>query len=85
MKRFATKYRKDGVLFGGQIDALDFEHAQRLCDERGQGETVEGVLYSIIKASDTFGHKQADEMTKRFAESGDDEPPDASDFDKNDL
>lgn len=80
MKRFVTQYRVDGVLFGGHVDALDLEHAQRLCDERGKGETVEGVLYAVVEANKNFGPEQADEMIRRFAESGDDEPPDASEF-----
>ena len=80
MKRFVTEYEINGVLYGGEVDALDAEHAQLICDQRGRGERVLGVLWAKIAASQNFGHDQADAMALAFAESGDDEPPDASVF-----
>jgi hypothetical protein len=82
MKRFVTEYQKTDGIYCGHVDALDFEHAQMICDERGFGEDVKGVLYAVIPASDRFGTEQADAMCKAFAESGDDEPPDAIEFDR---
>lgn len=81
MKRFVTSYRKaDGHNYSGHVDALDFEHAKMLCDQRGRGETVDGILYTVIQATERFGNEQADAMCKAFADSGDDEPPDAEAF-----
>jgi hypothetical protein len=81
MKRFVTDYQIDGARYSGEVDALDFEHAQLICDQRGKGETVAGVLYAKIAAGPSFGNDQADRMLKAFADSDDDEPPDASEFD----
>ena len=80
MRRFVTSYRKDGKLFGGEVDALDYEHARQICDARGLGEAVEGILFAVVKANENFGPEQADAMTKAFSESADQEPPDASEF-----
>ena len=82
MKRFVTEYRVNGVLYGGEVDALDLEHAQQLADERGKGEAVVGVLFAQVAANERFGNEQADGMIRAFAESDDDEPPDASEFDR---
>lgn len=81
MKRFVTEYTKaDGHRYGAEVDALDEEHAQQICDQRGFGEVVLGVLHAKVAASPTFGNEQADAMTRAFAETGDDDPPDASEF-----
>lgn len=53
MKTFVTTYRKSDGLYGGEVEALDFEHAQRICDERDLGETVEGELMGTIPADQT--------------------------------
>ncbi len=81
MKRFVTEYRIDGKLYGDDVDALDLKHAQAICDERGKGETVLGVLYAVIPASG-FSVERADAMCAMFAETETGEPPDASEFDK---
>lgn len=81
MKRFVTDYQIDGVAYGGEVDALDVSHAQMLCDQRGRGEKVAGVLYAVIPAGPSFGHLEADAMLAAYADSDDDEPPDAEDFD----
>lgn len=82
MKRFVTDYRdpETGVAYSYTVDACDFAHAQMLCDERRPGETVAGVLYAMI-AADGFSHDRADAMCQMFADSGDDEPPEAEAFD----
>lgn len=82
MKRFVTEYRKDDGLYGGTVDALDFAHAQMICDERGLGEEVKGVLFAVVQTPGEAGRNIADRMCAAFAESGDDEPPDASEFDR---
>lgn len=86
MKRFVTDYQIDGVAYGGEVDALDESHAQMLCDQRGWGEKVAGVLYAVIPAGPSFGHKEADAMAAAFAETGyaDDEAPEAEEFDRKD-
>ena len=80
MFRFVTEYHKDdGCLYGGEVDALDFEHAQSICDARGKGETVSGQLYAVVSAE----HWTADDAT-RFAQALADDNPDpplASEFD----
>ncbi len=79
MIRFVTEYRKDGKPYGAEVDALDFEHAQAICDERGFGETVLGTLYAAV-AANGFSHAKADAMAKAFAESGEEEPPGPESF-----
>jgi hypothetical protein len=79
MIRYITEYRKHGALFSAEVDALDLEHAQMICDERGFGEQALGVLFAVVPA-DSFSHERASEMCRGFAESGDDEPPHADDF-----
>lgn len=81
MKRFVTDYRKPDGRYSGTVDALDWEHAQQIADERGLGETVVGILYAVVAAS-TFGNERADAMCQAFADGGDDDPPDASEFDR---
>lgn len=81
MKRFVTSYEKADGRYGDTIDALDFEHAQMLCDQRGRGETVDGVLWLIVPA-DGRSHADADRLTEALAEtySIEDEPPEAEEF-----
>lgn len=69
MKTYLTEYYIDGDQYGGELDALDWEHAQQIADARGKGETVIGELMCKI-AAENFSHQQADEMCKRFAENG---------------
>lgn len=79
MKRFVTEYQKPDGLYAGHVDALDFEHAQAICDARDKGEVVQGVLYAVIEATN-FSDERADAMCKAFAETEDGEAPDASEF-----
>jgi hypothetical protein len=81
MKRFVTEYiGKDGENYTGHVDALDFQHAQRLCDDRGRGEEVKGVLMAVIDGN--VSADRVDAMTRALAEQGDDEPPEAEEFDR---
>lgn len=81
MKRFVTSYEKPDGKYGGTVDALDLEHAQAICDERGLGETVEGVLWLQVPA-DGRTNEDADRLTKALAETytAGDEPPEADEF-----
>lgn len=83
MKRFVTTYTgEDGHLCGSHVDALDFEHAQQLCDKRGESENVEGTLYLQIKGLSHLTIDNLNEMTRALAEGYDQEAPDASEFDE---
>lgn len=46
--RYVTCRLVDGDRYVGYVDALDWEHAQYLCDKRDLGEKVEGVLYAVV-------------------------------------
>ena len=83
MKRFTTSYDKPDGRYSDTVDALDFEHAQSICDERGRGETVDGVLWLIVPA-DGRTNADADRLTEALAEtySIEDEPPEADEFDE---
>ena len=78
--RYITSYRgDDGALFQDHVDAVDAEHAQQLCDDRGKGETVDGELHLTVQASEHFGHKDADRVTRMFAKT-DGPPPLSTEF-----
>lgn len=79
MKRFVTEYTgDDGQRYGGHVDADTFDEAQAICDARGRGETVQGVLHLAVKG-DHLTPEKVDAMTRALAEE-DPEPPDASEF-----
>lgn len=80
MKRFITEYRKPDGLYAGHVDALDFEHAQAICDGRDKGEEVVGVLFAVVESTD-FNDERANAMCQAFADTDDGEAPDASEFD----
>ena len=69
MKTFLTEYYIDGDQYGGEVEALDWQHAQQLADVRGKGEVVIGELMCQI-AADGFSRERADAMCKAFAENG---------------
>jgi hypothetical protein len=73
MNRFATTYQGADGKYAGYVDACDWAHAQAICDERGLGEVVEGVLYAVIGGA--FTPEQADEMCQRFADENPEPPP----------
>lgn len=51
-KMFVTEYELDGELYGGQVVADSWEQAERICEIRGNGERVLGVLKDIIPADE---------------------------------
>ena len=79
MKRFTTEYERDGAAFQGFVDAVDWEHAERIASELNPPQVVSGVLYAIVVAPH-WTEDDADMFMKALAECGD-EPPDASEFD----
>jgi hypothetical protein len=77
MKRFLTRYRRaDRQFYAAEVDALDWEHAQMLCDQRGFGEIVDGMLMCVFDGS--LKKEQVDAICESYDSS--DEPPDASEF-----
>ena len=82
MKRFVTSFDKQDGRYGGTVDAMDFEHAQMLCDARDRGEVVGGVLWLQTQTGGR-GDECATRLMQSLAEtySNGDEPPDAADFD----
>ena len=81
MKRFVTTYYKNGTQYGGHVDALDFEHAQQICDQRDLNETVDGILMCVIK-TENFSAERANKLCEAFANSVGIEPPEAEEFDR---
>lgn len=82
VKRFVTTYKDDkGNEYGGMVDAVDWEHAQSICDQRGRGEVVEGQLMCV--ADGRMSPEQANQMLENFMANGpvdDDEIPEAEEF-----
>lgn len=78
MLRFVTSYTVGGRSKGAQVDALDWDHAQSICDQRGFGEVVEGVLYCQLERPN-WHSQDADAFTAALAQCGYD-PPKASEF-----
>lgn len=79
MKTFVTEYRKPDGMYAGEVDAIDWQHAQQIADRNNRGEIVVGELYLKIPAQYCTPEK-ADEMCRAFAENGtipDEEAPDA--------
>jgi hypothetical protein len=79
MKRFVTSYRgEDGHAYSDHVDAVDEAHARQLCDERGKGERVDGVLFLVVRGP--VPATKVHEMVMRMEEGLDQEPPDADVF-----
>lgn len=83
VKRFVTEYEVDGLVHGAEIDALDAEHAQSLCDEAGYGERVVGLLFLSIHGEEgPEFENMVERITAAYAEQDprDEEAPEAEDF-----
>lgn len=80
MKRFVTEYTKDGIRFGGEVDAIDWDHAKQIASQLNPPHEVTGVLYAVVKADHWTGD-DAGRFTQATSECGD-EPPDSNEFDQ---
>ncbi len=68
MKKWLAEYEKlDGKMYASFIHALDWEHAQMICDKQNLGETVIG-LHILTISSFGMSDKKADAMCKAFSE-----------------
>lgn len=79
MKRFVTEYEKGGELFGGTVDAIDWQHAELVANQLDPPQKVQGVLYAVIVA-DHWTTDDADRFMKALADTND-EPPESHEFD----
>ena len=69
MTLFLTEYRLPDGRYSDEVEALDWEHAQQIADERGKGETVIGEI--VCKMSgDGVTTEVADQMLAMYAENG---------------
>jgi hypothetical protein len=67
MKTYVTEIQQPDGLYGYEVDAVDWEHAQSICDERRPGEKVVGELRLTISAEHTTPEKVT-EMMKALAD-----------------
>lgn len=66
MKFVATEIRPDGKPYGVTVEASSWDEARSICER--EGWTLDGELMAVIPATETFGHKEADEMVAAMAD-----------------
>lgn len=80
MKRFVSEWTdENGNKFGGEIDAIDWHHAEQIASTLNPPQTVIGVLYATVQA-EHWTEQDANKFAQAIADMGD-EPPDACEFD----